>query len=169
MDNDDLEIRARNYGGSRGILIEFGNPLGVGQEGSVWKTDRESAVKVFDRIRNFDREVACYLKLKERDIDEIAGFTVPTLIDFDRDYLVVEMSIVSPPYLLDFGKSSLSRPDYTPEQWAEYEEEKSSLFDGNWALVQSALSALKMYGIWYIDPTPNNINCETHPLAVKSQ
>lgn len=169
MSNDKLVIRAKDFGHSRQILIDFGNPLGVGQEGIVWKTNRETAVKVFDRIGNFDREVYCYLKLKERDIDEIAGFTVPRLIDFDPEFLVVEMSIVSPPYLLDFGKSWMTRPDYTSEQWAEYEEEKSSLFDGNWELVQSALSALKKYGIWYIDPTPNNINCEKHPLAVKTQ
>ncbi len=97
MSNDKLVIRAKDFGHSRQILIDFGNPLGVGQEGIVWKTNRETAVKVFDRIGNFDREVHCYLKLKERDIDEIAGFTVPRLIDFDSEFLVVEMSIVSPP------------------------------------------------------------------------
>jgi hypothetical protein len=169
MNNDDLEIRARDFGRSRGILIDFDNPLGTGEEGSVWKTNRETAVKVFDRIKNFNREIACFKKLMERDVYEVAGFTVPRLIDFDPEFLVIEMSIVSPPYLLDFGKSWMTRPDYTSEQWAEYEEEKSSLFDGNWELVQSALSALKRYGIWYVDPTPNNINCEKHPLAVKTQ
>ncbi len=105
MSNDNLVIQAKNFGHSRGILIDFGNPLGIGQEGIVWKTNRETAVKVFDRIGNFDREVACYLKLKERDVYEIAGFTVPRLIDFDSEFHVVEMSIVAPPYLLDFGKS----------------------------------------------------------------
>ncbi|MFN9421422.1 MAG: hypothetical protein ACK578_28545 [Pirellula sp.] len=169
MSNDNLVIQAKNFGHSRGILIDFGNPLGIGQEGIVWKTNRETAVKVFDRIGYFDRDVACYLKLKESDVYEIAGFTVPRLIDFDSEFHVVEMSIVAPPYLLDFGKSWMSRPNYTAEQWEEYEDEKSSLFDGNWELVQSALYALKKYGIWYIDPNPNNINCEKHPLAVKAK
>jgi RIO-like serine/threonine protein kinase len=54
MSNDNLVIQAKNFGHSRGILIEFGNPLGIGQEGIVWKTNRETAIKVFDRIGNFD-------------------------------------------------------------------------------------------------------------------
>ena len=63
MSNDELVIRAKNFGRSRQILIDFGNPLGVGQEGIVCS---------------------------------------------------------------------------------------------------------KKFGIWYIDPTPNNINCERHPFAVKT-
>ena len=31
-----------------------------------------------------------------------------------------------------------------------------------------AMSILRRYGIYYIDPSPNNINCESHPLAVKT-
>ncbi len=50
MSNDELVIRAKDFGHSRQILIDFGNPLGAGQEGFVWKTNRETAVKVFDRF-----------------------------------------------------------------------------------------------------------------------
>ena len=135
----------------------------------VWKTNRETAIKVFDRIENFSREVACYTILGERDIYDVAGFTVPQLIEEDHELRVVEMSIVSAPYLLDFGKSWVgTRPDYSSEQWGEYEEGRKELFGANWDLIKSAMSILRRYGIYYIDPSPNNINCESHPLAVKT-
>ena len=50
MNSDDSVIRANEYGRAKGILIDFDNPLGIGQEGMVWKTNRETAIKVFDRI-----------------------------------------------------------------------------------------------------------------------
>ncbi len=168
MNSDDSVIRANEYGRARGILIDFDNPLGIGQEGMVWKTNRETAIKVFDRIENFSREVACYTILRERDIYDVAGFTVRKLIEEDHELRVVEMSIVSAPYLLDFGKSWVGRrPDYSSEQWEEYEEGRKELFGANWDLVGSAMSVLKRYGFCYIDASPNNINCHNHPLAAK--
>ncbi len=46
-------------------------------------------------------------------------------------------------------------------------EGRKELFGANWDLVGSAMSVLKRYGIYYIDASPNNINCHNHPLAAK--
>lgn len=65
------------------------------------------------------------------------------------------MSIVSPPFVLDFGKSYVGqRPDFSEEVMADYEAERQELFDGNWELVQVVISSLRSIGIFYGDARP---------------
>lgn len=99
MAYDDALKRADRYAANRGIIVDFDRRLGVGQEGFVWKTNRESAIKVFDRFENFEREKSCYEILQQRRIIEIRGFSIPTFLDCDETLRVLEMSIVSPPYI----------------------------------------------------------------------
>ncbi len=56
------------------------------------------------------RERDCYRHLKSLAISNIEGFAIPRLIDSDDELLVVEMDIVSPPFLLDFAKAYLEGP-----------------------------------------------------------
>jgi hypothetical protein len=57
---------------------------------------------------------------------------VPQLVHYDDELLAIEMTIVSPPFCLDFGGAYLDRPpDYSPEVWADWEAEKSDLFEDN--------------------------------------
>ena len=48
MDQLTSEERASAYCRERCSVPDFGNLLGMGQEGSVWPTDNETAIKVFD-------------------------------------------------------------------------------------------------------------------------
>lgn len=157
------------YGLANDTTVDFHSLLGTGQEGYVWKTDRDSAIKVFDRANNFDRELGCYEILAGLQVSEINGFTVPELIGSDASLRIVEMSIVSPPYILDFGKAYIGRPpDFSSDQMAEYDAEREEWFEGNWDLVQSAVLLLRSYGIYYWDARPGNINCRNHPDAVRT-
>ena len=49
--------------------------------------------------------------------------------NFDDELQVIEIEIVKPPYLLDFGKAHLDkRPDFPEETMAEWEEQLVELF-----------------------------------------
>jgi hypothetical protein len=72
---------------------------------------------------------------------------------------VIEMTFVTPPFLLDFGKTYLDfPPDFSPEVLADWERERRSLFEpGQWDIVQAVLAELASIGIHYYDAKPGNI------------
>lgn len=166
---DDSKKRASEYCRSRSIDADFDNLLGTGQEGYIWKTTpSDSAIKVYDKLGNFEREIECYRILDEHNVAVIEGFNVPQLLGNDESLRVIEMTIVSAPYILDFGKAYVhQRPDcYTPEQLAEADALSEELFEGNWTLVESAIHKLECIGIYYVDANPRNIDCTGHPKAI---
>ena len=128
----------------------------------MWATNEETAIKVFERHENYNRELACYERLLESDTSYLDDFSVPSLIDQDFELLAIEISIVRPPYLLDFGKSYLDKPpDFSPEVLADWEAEKSALFEpGQWDQVKSLIGQLRSLGIYYFDAKPANIAFE---------
>ena len=73
--------------------------------------------------------------------------------------IAIEISIVRPPYLLVFGKAYLDQPpDFSPEVLADWEAEKSALFEtGQWETVRSLIGQLRTLGIYYFDAKPANI------------
>ena len=77
----------------------------------------------------------------------------------DSDLLIVEMRLVTPPYLLDFGKALIdSPPDFSPEVMEDWEAEGVDNFGARWSDVKAVLWSLKQYGIYYYDAKPGNIN-----------
>jgi len=103
-DNSQLLSRAEAYADSKGIRLIGKNMLGYGSDGSVWHSSRRTAVKALYHQKNFDNELECYLRLKAASVRRIGMFDVPFLEDFDNERRILEISIVQPPYLLDFGK-----------------------------------------------------------------
>jgi len=98
-----IELRAREIADQWGILLT--SLLGHGIDGNVWQTSRHSALKVFVRNDTYVRERDCYRRLLENSVRRLAGFAVPQLLDFDNRFMAIEMTIVTPPCLLDFGKA----------------------------------------------------------------
>jgi len=147
------------YAASRNISIASEEPLGAGQDGTVWLTSRETAIKALNRERNYLNERDSYRLLTEQSIDRIGIFDVPKLVDTDDELWIVEMGVVSPPYLLDFGKAYVNRrPPYTSEQLAESLRDSELLFEpADWPLVEAAVLDLKLRGIHYLDIKPANI------------
>ena len=159
MNNSDrLHRLANSYVTTRGIQVDFNAQLGFGNDGTVWATNNDTAIKVFERFGNYNREVACYQRLRDLNIDEVGNLSVPRLVDFDEELLVVEMTIVTPPFLLDFGKAYLDQPpDYSAEVLEDWERERVELFGDRWSEVREALSWLRSIGIYYYDAKPGNI------------
>lgn len=137
--------------------------LGTGTQGTVLtvQSPRQPstfAVKFHRREIAYDREVGVYLRLRDLEVSEVCGHDVPLLLAHDDELLVIEMTIVSPPFCLDFGGAYLDKPpDYTPEVWRDWREEKSDDFEDNWPAVEKILDEFRWMGIHIADVNPGNI------------
>lgn len=154
--------RAERYAAQRGLDLDR-PPLGAGLHGIVLAAvcqpaEGDSALKVFQRESAYTRERDVYRRLQQNGIVQIEGHHVPQLIAADDELLVVEMSIVTPPYLLDFAGAYLDRPpDFSPEVLADWRAEKEDQFGPHWPHVQRILWSLERLGIFLADIHPSNI------------
>lgn len=96
MNESDSRGRAEEYCEKRGYEPEFDNLLSTGQEGFVWKTGRDTAIKVYDRIANFDREMARDRILSEFELRDLNGFAIPELLGSDEETRVSANAIFQP-------------------------------------------------------------------------
>jgi hypothetical protein len=153
----DLPTRKALYAQSTNNTLE--NRLGYGFDGEVWQTSQGFAVKFFDRYPGYCMERDVYERLTEHSVSKIAGHTVPQFIGFNNDLWLVEMSIVKPPFLLDFAKCTIDfEPDFSPEVMEEAREKWREIFGPRWPDVQNMMNILEhKYGIYMLDPNPRNI------------
>lgn len=161
VDESLLLQKAEEYAKSKGIRIIRKDKLGFGSDGHVWPSSAKSAVKSLEREKNYRDEVECYRRLKAGGVTRIGMFNVPVLEGFCDRLLVIEMSIVQPPYLLDFGKVYLDRPPthlYDEQMMANAMAEWRERFGSRWGKVAAAMHWLKKYGIYYYDPRPANVS-----------
>ncbi len=141
-------------------MLDLTTPLGHGTDGTVWRTARKTAVKALQLEKNYRTELECYQRFKQRRVTTLDGFAVPELVGYDDALMIVEMRIVTAPFILDFAKAWLDRPaDYAddPDKMADWHAQGEDLFEGRWSEVLSLLGALKRFGIYYYDAKPGNI------------
>lgn len=137
--------------------------LGFGIHGIIFSTKNNlesgaTAIKAHREKEPFLRELAVYQRLTEAQISEILGFNVPRLLDFDAELLVLEMTIVTRPFVLDFAGAYLDFPPvFSDEIWADWEAAKQNQFGNRWPGVQNVLGALENLDIHMIDVSPSNI------------
>lgn len=138
--------------------IELQRFLRAGYDGSVFAINRKSAVKAFRWNALYQQERDVYLRLRQHKVGNVAGCHVPRLITFDDTFQVVEMTIVSPPYVLDFAGARLGHrtefPDDVRRQWVR---EKRSQFGSNWKYIPRIVVAFEQMGIHLSDLNPGNI------------
>jgi hypothetical protein len=159
---EELLRRAREYTERNGLSLA--NELGFGVHGIVYlvKPQAEiapSAVKIHNQEEAFRRERDIYLRLKDRGIKRIRGCEVPQLIRFDDQLLIIEMTIVSRPFVLDFAGAYLDHaPDFSEEVLADWRADKEEQFGSRWPEVKAILAVLESYGIYMEDVSPANIS-----------
>jgi len=106
----------------------------------------------------YQRERDVYLRLRDLDVLYVLDHRVPLLIRHHDHLLALEMTIVSPPFVLDFGGAYLDRPaDYSDEVWEDWRKQKEEAFEENWPAVRTILGAFKAFGIYIADVNPGNI------------
>jgi hypothetical protein len=159
-DASDLLLHAEEYAHFRSISLIGKDMLGYGSDGSVWTSSRRTAIKACYDSKRFALELESYLRLREAKVRHIGMFSVPGLEDFDDDLLVIEITVVQPPHLLDFGKVYLDFPPthlYDEQMMANAYEEWTERFGDRWNKIQHAMKMLEQLGIYYYDPRPGNI------------
>ncbi len=134
--------------------------LGGGFDGIVLGTSRKTAIKSMNNQTLYQQEITVYLRLLERGITNVNGFQVPQLIDHDDSLAVLEMTIVSPPFVLDFAGARLDRRHQFPEDIIEeWRAEKREQFEADWPKVQRLMWAFESLGIHLNDVHPGNVAC----------
>lgn len=134
--------------------------LGWGVDGVVYPSPKDTtAVKIHRGPDSFRRELAVYHRLRDHDVSEFLGFAVPRLVRFDRKLLVIEMSTVKPPFLLDFAGATLDFPrGYPPEAMALWWEQTEERFGDDFPAAESVYWGLvNRFGIYYYDLKPGNL------------
>src|SRR5262245_61102169 len=122
MSNQALSKFAFEYASNRGIVID--TVLGYGTDGGVWASSRNTAIKGFERLGYYEIEFTCYQRLHRRNVTQIQGLAVPQVFDFDDNHQIIEIGLVTPPYILDFAKASLDRPiDFSKEQLDDWDQQ----------------------------------------------
>jgi hypothetical protein len=139
-----------------GISLE--RPLGWGYEGLVYATAGKTAIKAYRHAELYENERNVYFRLRDCGVKSVQNFSVPTLIAWDDELLILQMSIASPPFILDFAGAYLDKkPPFSEEQLEEWEQEKKEQFEDRWPQVRSAVASFRSYGIYLNDVKPGNV------------
>jgi hypothetical protein len=142
--------------------VRFADDLGDGKDGIVRKTEGGQAVKFFRDESVYFRELRAYQILRRRAIEEVAGFQVPQLIRHDDLLLAIEMTIVKPPFVLDFASAytteEYERLEFPQDVLDEREAHWAEIFGDHWPTVQSLRAAFtRETGLILLDLSLNNI------------
>jgi hypothetical protein len=162
MDRTDLLHRGQDFANRKGLTL--GDRLGAGVHGIVFNAkskidEGRLAIKVHERKADYCRERDVYLRLSELGITNIRDCHVPELIAYDDELLVIEMTVVTRPFVLDFAGAFLDQPpDFSEEVLADWRAEKLEQFEARWPLVQTILGVLEGYGVFMVDVNPGNIS-----------
>jgi len=155
--SDDLTKRAQRYANARHLVLE--DTLGYGKDGLVFRTNRGSALKVFGTDSPYKSERNCYFRLAELQVEEILGHNLPQMLAWSDQLLVIEMTTVTPPYLLDFASARLDwTTEFPPEVLEQWEQDRQEEFGPRWPHVRMIMEFMRdQYGIYLMDVHPRNI------------
>jgi hypothetical protein len=152
----ELKLQLERYAAKR--LVALVERLGGGTDGEVWSTSVSTVLKAFERTEVYENEIACYHRLSSSGISSIKGFTIPELERCDGELLVIELSTVKAPYLLDFGKAYLDRPhDFSAEVMEDWEARNLETWGPYLPIIRSIIGKLRSVGIIYLDTKVGNI------------
>ncbi len=87
---------------------------------------------------------------------------MPQLIRNDDELLAIEITVVTPPFLLDFASAytddELNWLGFSPEVWAEREAHWAEVFGDHWPDAAAVRDAFhRITGLHLLDLSPNNI------------
>lgn len=154
----DAVDRARAYVLQNNLRVT--EQLGWGQDGIVFSTLAQSAIKTFLYSKQYEAERNAYIRFLELDLSNLSGFSIPRLIRYDDTLLVVEMEIVRPPFVLDFAGAYLDQPPpYAGDRkiMAAWEKRKKFEFGDRWPIVRGLLAEFRRHGVHLSDVKPGNI------------
>jgi hypothetical protein len=159
--DEELDRLVQRYASKRDIKLA--ERLGSGVHGTVFTAEHKTkpgffAVKFHREERPFNQERRVYERLREEETTRILGFNVPQLLRIDEEFRAIQMTIVRPPFLLDFAGAYLDEaPDFSEDVLRQWQEEKAEIFGERWPEVTRILAALEALGIYLRDINAGNI------------
>lgn len=160
MDEELLE-KARAFAEAhRGTL---GKVLGFGIHGIVLVLQSENgftrtALKIHSGREPYRRERDVYERLGDAGVTKILDCHVPRMLRCDDRLLALEMTIVPPPFVLDFAGAWLDfPPEFSDDVWEERTQKWVEEFGADWPRAQAILTELEEWHIHMLDPSPSNI------------
>jgi hypothetical protein len=159
MANTPADTYSEQYG------VTFAEKLGEGKDGRVFNTTRDTAVKFCFDQETYARELRAYVLLTAKNIESIFGFQIPLLENFDDALLAIEMSVVTPPFLLDFAaaytREEIERFAFTEDVIAEREAHWADIFGDRWPETSALRDEFeRRTGFVLLDLNLNNIRFE---------
>jgi len=163
IEGEDIAVRRlATYATKRNLRL--GRCLGSGVHGVVHEAESKAfpgfvAVKAHRNSAPYERERDAYQCLAHAHVREICGLSVPQFIAWNDDLLVVEMTMVQPPFILDFGGAWLdaTAPEFPPEVWDDWNRKIDEEFEARANDVRRVLAVLRSYGVVMLDVHPGNI------------
>ncbi len=155
MEDPSVEYETR-YG------ARFIDALGDGKDGFIRKTAQGHAVKFFHDSDSYRRELRAYLVLRKLSLDQVGGHQIPRLLRYDDQLMAIAMTVVKPPFLLDFAaaytEAEVARFGFTTEVLEEREQHWSEVFGGLWpAVAELRYHFERQTGLILLDLSLNNI------------
>jgi hypothetical protein len=145
--------------------VDFIARLGEGKDGEVFQTTRLSAVKFLHDVSYYNREIRAYRILQELGISQISGHNVPTVLGDDDTIWAIEMTIVKPPFIVDFVSAhtdeEIEHLGFTDDVQAEREAFWEERFGDRWSKVANIRDEFHRFtGLTLLDLSHNNIRFE---------
>jgi hypothetical protein len=143
--------------------LRLAERLGFGIHGIIYVAENKSdggttAIKAHRESEPYLRERAVYERLRQVGIAKILGFNVPRFIRADDELRIIEMTVVTRPFVLGFAGACLDAPpEFSDEIWLEWESGKREQFDQRWSEVQAVLATLEEWDIYMVDVSPSNV------------
>ncbi|MCC7424900.1 MAG: hypothetical protein IT428_31905 [Planctomycetaceae bacterium] len=120
-------------------------------------------MKAFERQPHYETEREAYRRIRKARLQKAGPFNIPELVRFDDDLWIIEMTVVNPPFMLDFAGAYIDRRHPFDDETMEAMHEAGEEVYGKerWEIVQEALSTLfGKTGIRLIDVHPGNVRFE---------
>jgi hypothetical protein len=162
IEGEDIALR-RLFAYEKRRGLKFTRLLGSGIHGVVYEAESNAfpgfvAVKAHRYHASFTREKLAYQRLRESNVFKIRTFNLPQLIAWDDEWLVIEISIVSRPRLLDFAETWLDEPPELPESvWEDENAKIREQFGDRANEVFRVLAVLRSHGLFMFDVSPSNL------------
>jgi hypothetical protein len=135
--------------------------LGWGNEGLVYATTSKTAIKVYLHENLYKNEKRVYERLSENSVTSVHGFSVPIFVAASDELRALEMTVVMPPFIIDFAGAYLDkRPPYAydeeiMESWEEAGREQFG--DERWSKAKSVMAVFAGMRIYLNDVHNRNL------------
>jgi hypothetical protein len=152
FDGEDIAVRRLLACATRRDL-RLARHLGGGIHGVVYEAESNAfpgfvAVKAHRDSTPFQRERDVYLRLREERVTRIRGFNIPQVVAWDDELLVIEMTMVKQPFVLDFGGAWLDvAQEFSEDAWNQWQRQLDEVFEERAIEVRRVLAVLRSYGV----------------------